>query len=571
MKKNRVKRSIYVRIFGIFLVLYLVLMIGFSAFMVAVEKRTVDMELASFSTHISNRVVEIFEGNIDSNNQITNLSEIKKGFVNKPIDAYIPVRNEYALFTSDYELIYNSNDYWLIGYSKVDGTKHISRYALLNPNTWFSEEEIKELEEYRDANSKAEKSGDLVGYDLNIYGFWMDEEMVIPENIYITPMYASSFNEDGDVVSSTGTRQNDPVYSSGYEDREDLPYYEFARIIQDHHSVNPNNEGQEELRQMVLDVSNLKRLTENCLERLIFNGRAISERANGLTYHYYMPVPYESMIEVMDDGSLYSDYWTVVAMSFNIGERIHSTLIYVWTACLFIFFIAAYILSRQTYKTYVRQGKLERQRKEMTDALAHDLKTPLSIISGYAQNLEENVHSEKRDHYASHININVNRMDKIIGKMLEMSKLESDSFDLKLEEISLEKISKNVINRYSQLCDEKSISISLDGDALIKADKSLIDRVIDNFIINAIENTPKDGRISIRILDDRLEVYNSGSHIAEDKIKEVWYPYKKVDAERSNTKGTGLGLSISRTILELHGFSYGAENSEDGVIFCFKW
>jgi signal transduction histidine kinase len=56
-----------------------------------------------------------------------------------------------------------------------------------------------------------------------------------------------------------------------------------------------------------------------------------------------------------------------------------------------------------------------------------------------------------------------------------------------------------------------------------------------------------------------------------DKIKEIWYPYKKVSAERSNTKGTGLGLAISRTILELHKFSYGVKNSEDGVIFWFKW
>ncbi|HZK00569.1 MAG TPA: HAMP domain-containing sensor histidine kinase, partial [Tissierellaceae bacterium] len=192
-------------------------------------------------------------------------------------------------------------------------------------------------------------------------------------------------------------------------------------------------------------------------------------------------------------------------------------------------------------------------------------------ISGYAQNLEENVHSEKREHYASHINKNVGRMDKIIGKMLEMSKLESDSFDLKLEEVSLGHLSNQIISRYRQLCDEKAISISLEGDALIKADKSLVDRVIDNFIINAMENTPEGGKISINIEDDTLEVYNSGSHISEDKIEEIWFPYKKVDVERSNTKGTGLGLSISRTILELHGFLYGAKNSEDGVIFWFKW
>lgn len=68
-----------------------------------------------------------------------------------------------------------------------------------------------------------------------------------------------------------------------------------------------------------------------------------------------------------------------------------------------------------------------------------------------------------------------------------------------------------------------------------------------------------------------LEVYNSGSHIFEDKMNEIWLPYKKADASRSNKKGTGLGLSISRAILELYKFSYGAKNSDDGVIFWFKF
>lgn len=79
------------------------------------------------------------------------------------------------------------------------------------------------------------------------------------------------------------------------------------------------------------------------------------------------------------------------------------------------------------------------------------------------------------------------------------------------------------------------------------------------------------GTISIKILENNLEVYNSDSHIPEDKINEIWFPYKKGNTERSNTKGTGLGLSISRTILELQKFSYGAKNTEDGVVFWFRF
>lgn len=571
MKKNRIKRTLYLRIFGMFFGLYLVLMMGFSAFLVSEEKEKVGRELGAYSSIISNRTVDVLGDYLDENNQIIDISKARKGLVNNPINIFMLITDvpEIAIFTSDFQLLYGPNHYWRFIYT--GDTKHFGeedsyhgRYGLLNPNDWFSEEEIKEFESYLYANPKVEELGDLAGYELDIDGFRMEDGMVIPSKIYITSMYATSLNEEGDVISSRGTRRHDPIYESEYENIDGLPYFENGRILPENN--NPNDENQKELRKMVLEQSRLERNIEQ-----FYESATTAERANGLRYRYYMAVPYENSITVMSDGSLYSDYWTAVAVNINIGERISSTLLYVWTACLLIFFIAAYILSRQTFKTYLKQEELERQRKEMTDALAHDLKTPLSIISGYAQNLEENVQSEKREHYASHINKNVNRMDKIIGKMLEMSRLESNYFDLKLEEVSLDELSKKIINRYNQLCDEKSISISLEGDAFINADKSLIERVIDNFIINAIENTPEDGRISIKILDDTLEVYNSGSHISEDKIEEIWFPYKKVDVERSNTKGTGLGLSISRTILELHGFLYGAKNSEDGVIFWFKW
>ncbi|NLB88703.1 MAG: HAMP domain-containing histidine kinase, partial [Syntrophomonadaceae bacterium] len=213
----------------------------------------------------------------------------------------------------------------------------------------------------------------------------------------------------------------------------------------------------------------------------------------------------------------------------------------------------------------------EKQRREVTNALAHDLKTPLSIISGYAQNLMENIHTEKREHYSANILTNVQRMDKIITDMLELSRLESEIFSLHFEKVSLEEICRQIIERYQLVCSEKNIETSLEGEAVIEADCRLIDRVIDNFFINAVNNTPDDGIIRIKISSDTLEIYNSGSHIPEEEINAIWNPYKKVDLSRSNSKGTGLGLSIARGILEKHGFSYGARNSNEGVVFWFKF
>ncbi len=162
-------------------------------------------------------------------------------------------------------------------------------------------------------------------------------------------------------------------------------------------------------------------------------------------------------------------------------------------------------------------------------------------------------------------------MDQIIYKMLELTKLEGNSPKTDFEDVALAEISKTIIDRYKPIWEEKSITVSLDGDAIIRADRSLILMVIDNFFINALDNTPAKGNISIRILDDTLEVYNTGDHIPENKIDEIWLPFKKGDVARGNSTGTGLGLAISRTILQLHKFHHGVTNSKDGVIFWFKF
>lgn len=563
MKKNKTKRAIYLRIFSSFFATYLVLMAGFTVFLVSQQKKAAEMDLRTYALQVSNRVQVILKDYIDNNHHITNISKVKKEFVNE--SPFFTLKDtEMAVLTGDYKLLFNTNDYWRISYTEYrKGDNHYTGYRFLNPKDWFSEKEIKEIERYLYANPKAKKAGDLSGYSVDIKGFWVDNDMIIPEQITVTPMYAHTFDKNGNVVESGGTHTDHIVYRSKYENSKGLPYFEDGTILPEKNG-NSNNEKQNELRQMVTNQENLKEALPQLMETEIF-----SQRMNLLNYRYYWPQPYQSTIYTNDDQDSYSDFWIVVGRDVNLWEQCSPTLAFVWISCLLTFMIAALILSRQTYKIYKKREELEKQRKEMTNALAHDLKTPLSIISGYAQNLQENVHTEKREHYVVHIQTNIDRMDRIIREMLELTRLESDSLEIKFEDISLSQLCNEIINRYKQVCDEKSIITRLEGDAVVKADRSLIRRVIDNFFINAIDHMPKGGKICIRILDKTLEVYNSGSRIPEDKINEIWLPFKKGDVSRSNTKGTGLGLAISRAILESHKFSYGARNNGDGVIFWF--
>ena len=561
--------SIYRRTFGMFLVTYLVLMLGFSIFLVSRERKTAGTELQTYAVLINSKIENTLQDFLDDDGkQLTDPAKAKKELLQQP-SFFTPENTEIAIFTGAYELLYNTNNYWRCSYTKSkEGGKHYTGYAYLNPKDWFSTKEIKKIEKYLYAAPKPQKIGDLSGYSLNLKGFWLDDDgMIVPEKITVTMMHAHQFDEEGNLISGGGDHANDIIYHLGGENSGDLPYFEHGHIIPDH-TGNPNSERRNELRQMVTNQSKLREAVRG------FDGlQSSSQRIKSLIYRYYFPIPYQNTVRVGAEGDqdLTSTFWLVLGSDINIGKRCLPSLAFVWASCFLTFGLAAFALAKQTVHTYKQQERLENRRREITNALAHDLKTPLSIVSGYAENLQENIHTEKKEHYARQIQANVKRMDQIIHNMLELRKLEADSPGINFKEVALAEACKTIIDRYKPAWEDKLITVSLDGEAVIKADRSLMLRLIDNFFVNAFDNTPAGGSISMKILADTLEVYNSGSKIPEDKIAEIWQPFKKGDTARGRSKGTGLGLAIARTILELHKFPHGVKNCEDGVTFWFKF
>lgn len=564
MKRNKTKERIYLRTFAALFATYLVLMTGFTTFLIAQEKKVKGLEFKGFASQVGQAIEEVLQGHLDEENQITDLGKVKRKLVTKSF-LLNSQGTEVAIYTDDYNLLFNTRNNWLCSFTAYrEGNTYYTEYGYLDSSAWFGEEERAELENYLSADPQAKKAGDLAGYTVSVQGFWLDDEMIIPKEVTVVPMYAQTFDENGNLTSSSSNenQRGKKVYTSNYQNTKNLPYYEHGGI-QSLRNPLLGQEKQEELRDLVLDQERLKVAIKKPWELKV-------ERISGLTYRYYLVQPYQNTIRLVDENN-YSEFWTAFAWEVNFWEKSATTLIFVWLSCLIAFLMVAFILSTQTYQTYKKREELEQLRQETTYALAHDLKTPLSIISGYAQNLLENVHTEKRDHYAGGIQTNVNRMDKIIREMLELSRLESDLRPAKLEDVSLAEVGREILRRYEQVCAEQSINTYLEGDAPLKADQTLIARVLDNFFVNALHNTRSGGTIGIRITVDSLEIYNSGSQIPVDKLKDIWQPYIKADASRGNTKGTGLGLAIAGRILELYGFSYGAKNCADGVIFWFKF
>ena len=165
-------------------------------------------------------------------------------------------------------------------------------------------------------------------------------------------------------------------------------------------------------------------------------------------------------------------------------------------------------------------------------------------------------------------------MDSMVLEMLALSQLES-GVKLNRQRHDINQITTRTLARYQGEIDKKDIDVQIvsSADCVIDCDEKWIEKVVSNFLNNAVRHTPESGRIHISITHTSFGVYfhieNSGEHIPPEKIKHIWDAFYKADEARSQSRGTGLGLSAVKTILTAHGFKYGVENTESGVAFWF--
>lgn len=214
----------------------------------------------------------------------------------------------------------------------------------------------------------------------------------------------------------------------------------------------------------------------------------------------------------------------------------------------------------------VKIKKLENTRKDFIANFTHEIKTPLAIINGYSELIEDCDDNIKKEKYLSIINEQTKKINSLVLAMLELSKLESSHVELKLEKINLGELVTPIIDNLTYLLKIKKIKIEFyDDESIIIGDKFKIEMVINNYLTNAIKHTNNLGTIKVIIKDKALIIENTGSHINNDKLENIWMSFIKDDPD-----GTGLGLAICKAILDLHQFRYGAMNIENGVRFYFN-
>lgn len=221
-----------------------------------------------------------------------------------------------------------------------------------------------------------------------------------------------------------------------------------------------------------------------------------------------------------------------------------------------------------TERNYKRQVQLEEIRRDFTNAIAHELKTPLSIVRGLAENIDIEDSEDMRAHFTRSIVGQTEVMNQLVEDMLFISKMDSDKTDLKKENLNLLPIIEEQMNKLEYPIEGKNLQIQYwkEEDFIITGDKSYIEKAVFNLLENAVTYNRMDGKILIHLEKDNCIIENTGDSIPEEDLPHVCDMFFTGNKSRnSEGKHKGLGLYLAKRILDMYEITLKIENSDVGV------
>ena len=223
--------------------------------------------------------------------------------------------------------------------------------------------------------------------------------------------------------------------------------------------------------------------------------------------------------------------------------------------------------------------RFNKMRNDFTANITHELKTPLALIQGYAEGLQEciNDDAQSRDFYCEVIMDEADKMNQMVKKLLTLNQLEFGNEVVPMERFNLTELIHGIINSSSILLEQNDISVTFDESGPMDAwgDEFKVEEVVTNYLSNAIHHAEFDKKIRIWYTRKdsvvRVSVFNTGKQIPEEDLDNVWIKFYKVDKARTREYGgSGIGLSIVKAIMDSFHQKCGAINYENGVEFWFE-
>ena len=212
-----------------------------------------------------------------------------------------------------------------------------------------------------------------------------------------------------------------------------------------------------------------------------------------------------------------------------------------------------------------RSAQLE---KDILANVSHDLRTPLTLIKGYAETVRDltGTDAEKRTEQCNIIVDETDRLSALVNSVMELSKVQSGAERPNLVDFDMSDLCFEVAGRYDALCDKNHWQLDLQANepCPVSADPAMMERVMHNLLGNAFHHIGADGQVMLRVLPQadgcRVEIEDHGPGIPPEDLPYIFDRYYRARQD-SGKVGTGLGLSITKAILQQHGFAFGVSSA----------
>ncbi len=223
-------------------------------------------------------------------------------------------------------------------------------------------------------------------------------------------------------------------------------------------------------------------------------------------------------------------------------------------------------LAARLEATEQQRTALDRERRELTTAVSHDLRTPLASLRAMVEALDDHVVDDAGEikRYYGTMRREIERLSLMIDDLFELAQMDAGELRLYRQRISLDEVACEVVDAMQAQARQRNVTLDMNPSGRLPElllDGARIERALANLVRNALEHTPEGGRVMVGLNSDndwvRLDVSDTGEGIEEEALPHIWERFYRAEKSRKRpngfNSGTGLGLAIVRGIVEAHG------------------
>ncbi len=243
---------------------------------------------------------------------------------------------------------------------------------------------------------------------------------------------------------------------------------------------------------------------------------------------------------------------------------------------IFAFALPTALILFVSIKYLRKKEELEKSKRTFISAAAHELKTPLAVIQNQCECILEGAVEDKKDEYIKSVYEEARRMNDIVISLLTFNRLSSTD-KIEKEKCDLSALVKEEVEKYLTFAQSSGAELTLNAekDIYVSCNPKLMALAVDNYLSNAVKYTTGEKRINVTLKTEKdsfiLEVFNTCELLSKETAENIWNIFERQDVSRTRDgSSTGMGLPICKRIFECHGYGYGCQNTDTGVVFAVK-